>query len=247
MKNLIKSFIQRFGYAIVSKYQLERADTHVHFRKILEKINVKTIFDVGAATGEFCFRFKQLFPDSIIHAFEPQSDFFSILDQQSNESLIVNNIVLSDNSGELDFFITSGKESSSLIKPNKTGTEWDHYLGISHKSKVVSDTIDQYCNEKSIERINILKLDVQGAELQVLRGAEMLLRKGKIDLIYSEVLFMQFYEGQPLYHDIAIYLNKYNYKLYNLYNCVFTRNSVLTWADAIFVSDRLYAESVKTN
>lgn len=242
MKKLIKSIIAKLGYTIASKYQIERANAFFHLKNILQRVQVATIFDVGAATGEFCLEFQKLFPGASIHAFEPQPEFFSILNRHSSGSLKTNNFVLSEMTGELEFFVTSGKESSSLIKPNITGTEWDQYLGVTQKTSVLSDTIDGYCTHNRIDRINLLKLDVQGAELQVLKGAEKLLAQGGVDLIYSEVLFMPFYEGQPLYHDVAQYLSKFNYKLYNIYNCVYTNNSVLTWGDAIFVTEALYEE-----
>ena len=58
-------------------------------------------------------------------------------------------------------------------------------------------TLDEYALSKGIQHIDILKMDVQGSELNVLKGAENLLKSNKIDIIYSEVWFKAAYEGQP--------------------------------------------------
>ena len=243
-KSFIKKIFHLFGVELVSKYQTNRNDVIFHLQKMLKSNQEHQIFDVGAATGEFSIKFNSLFPGSTIHSFEPQPQFFEILKQNSKGNWKVNNCVLSDKEGYFDFFITSGKESSSLIKPVKTNSGWDEYLQVSEKVKVQSETLYNYCQRHNVQRIKLLKLDVQGSELSVLKGAEQLLATQSIDIIYCEVLFMRFYEKQPLFHDIAGYLDKFDYKLYNIYNSVYTNNAILTWADAVFISNNLYTKTL---
>jgi FkbM family methyltransferase len=244
IKLFIKKIFKQFGVELISKYQTSRSDVIFHLKKLLKPNQECQIFDVGAATGEFSIKFNYLFPGSIIHSFEPQPNFFEVLKQNSKANWKVNNCVLSDKEGYFDFFITSGKESSSLIKPVKTNSGWDEYLEVSDEIKVHSETLYNYCQKNGVRRINLLKLDVQGSELSILKGAEPLLINQNIDIIYCEVLFMRFYENQPLFYDISGYLDKFDYKLYNIYNSVYTNNSILTWADAVFISNSLYTKNL---
>jgi len=240
MKRLIKKVFKTFGFDIVSSYQLYRNDPLFQLKKIFKDDDVNVIFDVGAATGEFCLKFNKMYNNSKIYAFEPQLDYYKHNVKYNGNICNSFQFALSDKIGEFDFFITKGKESSSLLKSQKTNTSFDNQLEISESIKITTNTITNFCNEHKIERINIIKLDTQGTELQVLQGAENFLLNQKIDAIYTEALFMPFYENQPIFHNYVDYLQKFNYHLYNIYNCVYINNSILCWADAIFLRKELY-------
>ena len=247
MKYVFKRIFRLFGFDIVSNYQLNRSDPFFHIKYLLNDVNVETIFDVGAAVGEFSIKFSKIYIGSKIHSFEPQPDFFSTLKSNSRNRWISNMLALSNRKENSTFYLTYGRKSSSLIHPNVTNSGWDSYLGVSDTIIVETDTIQNYCTQNSIERINLLKIDAQGSELNILKGAERMLSGGNIDVIYTEVLFMRFYKDQPLFHDIAVFLEMYNYKLYNIYNHVYTKNSILTWADAIFVHNDILQAKFKIN
>ena len=88
--------------------------------------------------------------------------------------------------------------------------------------------------EAYIDRIDILKMDIQGGEYEALKGLHKMLSQRKIDLIYSEVYFVEQYEGQPLFHDISLLLFQYGYQLQDIYNPIYG-NGCIAWADVIFV------------
>jgi len=247
MKYLIKRLFRLLGYDLISNYQIKRTDAFFHIKHLLNNLPVQTIFDVGAATGEFSIKFSQLFTTAQIHSFEPQLAFFSILQSNSQNRWFSNMMALSNKKETLNFYLTSSRASSSLFHPNVTNTGWDSYLNVSDTIIVETNTIENYCIQHSIQRINLLKIDAQGSELNILKGAEQMLREGNIDVIYTEVLFMPFYKDQPLFHDIAVFLELYNYKLYNIYDHVYTNNSILTWADAIFVHNDLFQNKLNVN
>ncbi len=75
-----------------------------------------------------------------------------------------------------------------------------------------------------------------------LKGAAELLRRGTVQIIYSEVLFIHLYEGCPLFHDIAADLAGFGYHLFDIYNLHRAENGQLRYGDAIFVND-----NVRTN
>jgi hypothetical protein len=101
-------------------------------------------------------------------------------------------------------------------------------------------TIDGFCAEKQIEAIDILKLDIQGAELKALHGSRSMLERQKISLIFSEVLFGPQYEEQAQYHEIATWLAKFGYRLFRFYELHYAPDRSLDYSDAIFCTDSIF-------
>ena len=99
---------------------------------------------------------------------------------------------------------------------------------------VETETLESFCVKNNIYNIDILKMDVQGGELKVLKGAENLLINKSIDFIYSEIWFLAGYIGQPLYHDLATYLNSLGYSPFALFNMHYGKDGRYLWGDALF-------------
>ena len=116
-------------------------------------------------------------------------------------------------------YITKNKGSSSLLKPEQdANTFWENDpLSIETESKVETVTIDQYCQKNSIEEIDLLKIDVQGNEIKVLKGAERMLAKNKIKLIFTEISVAPNYEGQSDIDELIRLLKINKYKIFNFF------------------------------
>ena len=102
--------------------------------------------------------------------------------------------------------------------------------------KVPSLTIDSYCRKRGIREIDILKLDIQGSEHKALEGARRLLEQSRIAMIFTEVWFVEAYEGAPTFQVIQEYLSRLGCSLHDLCHPVYTDTGRLKWADAIFLS-----------
>jgi hypothetical protein len=81
-----------------------------------------------------------------------------------------------------------------------------------------------------------MKIDVQGAELMVLKGASDLLKREAIAAIMCEVAFVPHYEKGVLYHDLAGYLNGFGYTLFDFDDPVRAANGQLRYCNALFLS-----------
>jgi hypothetical protein len=99
--------------------------------------------------------------------------------------------------------------------------------------------MDSFLVEKGIQAVDVLKLDVQGAEYLVMKGAEDSLRSRKIRIIYTEIITQPTYVGQRLLHEVLDLFSGYGYQLFNIYNLSVTRDGALRQVDAIFVQDEM--------
>ncbi len=141
---------------------------------------------------------------------------------------------IGDKKGKNTLFVNKNVDTNSLLKPSRIGLSSDKQVANVSTIEVDVWTIDEFCRTNDINFIDILKLDIQGGELAALKGAETLLSNKQIKLIYSETYFKQQYDRQPLFHDIAKYLEQFGYETQDFYNPIYGNKS-LAWCDVIFL------------
>lgn len=125
----------------------------------------KVVFDVGANVGEIGMLVERSGGD--YWAFEPDPVAFSAL-RRNIKSENIFNFALSDSDGTVDFFLKSDSADSSLIQPKR----------FTQKVSIVSRTLDSMIGEVKVpERIDLFKVEAEGAEPEVIRGATELLKR----------------------------------------------------------------------
>jgi FkbM family methyltransferase len=146
-----------------------------------------TLFDVGANVGEFTLEILEAFSDQKfqLYAFEPSARAFAQLKSRvpDRPSLQLVNKGLSKEEGTVElFFPDEGSALASLYQRDLGHTK----LSFGKKALVNVTTLDRFCRENRIERIDLLKLDVEGHELSVLQGARELMSNNAIEVIQFE-------------------------------------------------------------
>lgn len=145
------------------------------------------LFDVGSNQGQFL----QLIDRSLVatphrvHCFEPSPSAFAILQKNAGKrsDVVFNNIGLGEVAGEFDLY--SDEAGSGLASLTKR--RLDHFgLDFSHRERVQIQTLDSYCSQCSITNIDLLKLDVEGHELEVLNGGARMLAERRIKIVTFE-------------------------------------------------------------
>jgi FkbM family methyltransferase len=143
-----------------------------------------TVFDVGANVGEYGQKLLEIAsnPQLVIHGFEPAKNTFDTyaLRFKGNSNVIANNVGLSDVASTMDLFIvkkSSGFASLYLDEGKKNFEETE---------RIVLKTVDEYCKERGVDEIHFMKMDVEGHELSVLKGASEMLKNEKIGIIQFE-------------------------------------------------------------
>lgn len=247
IKYRLQILINKLGWHI-SKYEPKRSENNIfHIQKqLLKYIDVNYIFDVGAWIGNTTSDFRHYFPAAKIHSFEPFPESYSRFlkkHPESNDMIRPNQMAISDKIGKAIFYSNKVETTNSLLATTGTNSKHDFYRDTKEEIEVVTTTLDQYTKENQIERINILKMDTQGGELKALMGAQELLSENRIDIIFCEISFQKMYKDAPLYHDIVVYLEKYDYQLHNLYGLNTNERGELAWGDAIFCSSEIISKN----
>jgi FkbM family methyltransferase len=180
----------------------------ISFSEIVKKynMNIAGIIHIGAHYGEeICDYIDNGINDIIL--FEPLIDNFNILEQNVknlNANIQGYQVALGSNPGSVTMYVSSNeKQSSSILKPKVHLT---HHPNVSFPSTEVVEvkTLDQF----ETYNFNFINMDVQGYELEVLKGASKTLMH--IDYVYCEVNRDEVYENNAFIEQIDEYLGEYN-------------------------------------
>jgi FkbM family methyltransferase len=145
------------------------------------------VFDIGASHGDFAGRVAELLPDAAIHCFEPGAQAFAHLERRfaGNPRVVLNRIAVAARAGTAtlyDYSATPGSPHASLLAE----TFRDIYPAPAEGAEVATTALDAYAASRGIDRIDYLKIDVEGAERAVLEGARRLLAERRVDHVQLE-------------------------------------------------------------
>lgn len=245
VKGVLKSGVRRPLQAL--GYHIERRsrpswvyDPWQAQRRLLQGVEHPVVFDVGANVGQTLERYARALPGAEIHCFEPFPASYENLAATAvaHPRAAAYRIALGESEGEATFHVNPDAPTrNSLLRRPEAGRRYYKSVGELRDSITVPvETLDGFCARHGIDRVDVLKMDVQGAELRVLSGGQALLARMAIDMIYSEVMFVPHYEGGALFHEVHTVLREQGYSLYNLYDSMFASNGQLRYANALFLS-----------
>lgn len=217
-------------------------DPYRQQKELTKNVEAPMIFDVGAYRGDMVQIYDELFPNAVIHAFEPSASSFEILETvvDNKKNIIPHRLAFGDEEGTALLNINKYLPTNSLLASHENASYyWGKNLLDTNLQEAISvSTIDMFCTKEAITKIDILKLDTQGSEYYVLEGALTMLSKQKIGLIYMEIILVDTYIGQRALPEITDFLAKFGYRLFNIYNPMISIGKELNQIDAIFVPCR---------
>jgi FkbM family methyltransferase len=193
---------------------------------ILDEHPVRVILDIGSRDALEAIALKDHFHEATVYAFEcnPPAIERCIENIGACEDIILVTKAVSDENGPVDFH---------AIDPEKTITTWpDGNIGASslfianpaypietyyqNKITVEAITLSQWAADTGVNTIDIIWMDLQGAELKALRGMGKLI--DTVSVIYTEVEYREMYFGQPLFPEIDEYLTSRGFYLRAKFN-----------------------------
>lgn len=195
---------------------------------------IRHVIDVGANRGQFLTWASVRFPSARFDCFEPIPSSVRKLRQVSPEgrTVEIHGFALGEHRGSERLFVTASDDSSSLLEPTLLQTSEFPGSRVVEEIQVEIVRLDQMLDAESINRPALLKIDVQGAELQVLRGAEGCL--SAIDYVLVECSFVELYRGQSLAEEIVEQLELHDFSLVGFFSETFNAAGRKIQADALF-------------
>ncbi len=237
IKTAIRTSLSWLGYEI-------RRPSYGHENDPLDAVSrlagqsATVVIDVGAHMGQSADRFLGRFPAAKLHLFEPFPDSMQHLRARfaGEARVALHEEALAAAPGHADFYVNKISATNSLLP---LSTEVNRHVDprlyeTRERIRVVATTLDAFCRERLIETVDLLKIDVQGAELEVLKGANELLASGAVRVVYLEAHFKPIYSGQADFCTISARLHERGYRVYGIYDMNFGLDGGLAWADAIF-------------
>ena len=216
--------LERLGQAATNRKRLRKlrrtpASTlqvgHVDSLELLELLRdrpPRIIYDVGAYEGTWTVLAKAIFPEAEVHAFEPLAALRKDFSRQTNglTKIYYHPIALGAMTGTLPMKLASSLDSSSILKMTQEQIK-QFRVQPAGVELVHAESLDEYIRKVSLPLPNLLKLDIQGYELEALRGAEECL--ASVDAVLSEVSFVEFYDEQCLFGDVVAFLGKRGFRV----------------------------------
>jgi FkbM family methyltransferase len=196
----------------------------------------KIIFDVGASNSGWSYYIKQVLPEAEFYLFEPLIDYSTDYRQLMSEVLRVYpsfhlyKYALGETSGQATMNIFADTVSSSLLTIDEGGQTT---TAISVEMLTIDDAIAQL----DLPSPQVIKIDTQGSELSILKGAVQTLPR--VDILFLECWLYRGYGKQtPLLTEIADWLLSFNFRLWDVADAYRNQAGVLTTLDCIFVNTK---------
>jgi FkbM family methyltransferase len=199
-----------------------------------KKIN-PIIFDVGANIGEYSNFVLNVFRNKPVnlYSFEPATSSFEIL--KKNTKFKIFNIGFGDKIKTSNLFYQSDYSTQASLYQRDL-REYGFELNLKEKVKI--DTIDNFCTKNKINNIDFLKIDAEGNELNILKGAQNMMNSGNIDCIQFETGCN--IDSKTYFRDFFYLLNSH-YKIYRILKNGFIEISNYGWENEIMVGANYFA------
>lgn len=201
---------------------------------VLSHLSPRTVVDVGANVGQFSLMAAELHPEARIFAFEPiprAADRFEAV-FEGNPRVTVARCAIGETQRSDTLHLSGRDDSSSLLPISELQTTMHPETAEVGRIEVEVKPLDRVLQPKDLAKPALLKIDVQGAELEVLKGCASLL--SSFDHIYAELSFVEFYSGQPLCDEVIAYLAQHGFALAGVYNLATDKDGVTVQADFLF-------------
>lgn len=202
------------------------------------------MFDVGANIGQSAGRFLEKFPKSKIYCFEPAGESFRKLQENLRDYQNVHSFKIAFGAGKgKGKMVIQGLSTLSSLSDMAD----DEFISGEPKYEDVDlTTVDEFCADKGINHVNYLKIDTEGGDLDVLKGARNMLNGQQIDIVQVEAGMNIGNTRHVPFKELFSYLEEYGYSLFGIYEQVHewpTGKPHLRRTNPVFISE----DVIRTN
>ncbi len=213
-------------------------------RELISLLNLEkfTFVDIGAA-GEFNKRWEALRERLFLIGFEPnKEEFKKLMKNKSGENIKYYNCCVDREASPVNYFVCRQKTTSSCLKPNYEFLRrfpMSERFDLIEEVSLMAESLDGLL---SSEKVDFIKIDTQGSELNILKGGAQILKD--VCGLEVEIEFSPHYQDQPLFADVDSYLRELGFSLFDLRPCYWKRSvrqskgrGQIIFADALYFRD----------
>lgn len=208
--------------------------------KGFDRNSIHTLVDVGAHEGLYSSRAARFFNLTRTILVEPLPKYAAKLRKLNFPGAHVVEAALSNKVGEATFTLNKTEQASSLLEINPVmSNAYELDMAVAERISVRVNTLDQIAADLKIDTVDLLKVDVQGAERELLAGATKTLRSTKY--IQIEVLVVEHYHGCARFFELDEILKRSGFTLCRMVDFSNDPQGLLLQADAIYMNSGLAA------
>ena len=228
--------LDKFWYKALIKYQVAPSIEHMN---VLRSVRSELFIDIGANRGQFSLAAQKAFPSAEIMCFEPLTSAYKVLDTifRSKPKVKTHHVAIGDAETEMAINVSKREDSSSLLDILDSQTKIFPGTGRRDTEQVTVRRLSNFIPGEGLLKSIFVKIDVQGYELEVLKGALDII-KG-INYFYIECSFLELYKGQAIASDVIEFLSNQGFLLDGIYNLHHDRAGMAVQADCLFINKNL--------
>jgi len=212
---MIAKFCSVYLDAYFNRGYDRRANGEVWLLRRLGELDIRTVFDVGANMGEWTADALALVPNAEIHSFEIASSLGQRLHERfrAEPRVVVNESGLGDRSGDvaIDFYLAGSHTGTTMMTDERI-----HLHHAAERQQARVERGDKYCWARNNLSVDFVKIDVEGAELEVMRGFGSMLAEGRIGALQFEYNAIDI-GTRVLLRDYYEYLEQFGYSIGKLW------------------------------
>ncbi len=235
MKRLLKRTLRSLGFEIRrgSPHGLTGYDLAIDLREVIKRES-PFCFDIGANEGQTIRFLQSVFETPTIHAFEPASKTFESLVSNDFGPLVhFHRLACGARCEEAKLYNYPRSVLNSLLEIERHEDNRFREESLQSVELVQSVTLDSFVAHHAIHRIDLLKIDTQGYDLQVLQGTTCSLESRRIGSVLIELNNVPMYKDQGAFWEIHRFLATHNLFLVDYYEKV-RQGYTLAWCSGLF-------------
>jgi FkbM family methyltransferase len=242
MKQILKRIFEKITGLTIYKKLPHGQDPFDDLKFRFNDYSFDLFFDIGANIGQSISSIRKSYPDSHIWSFEPvQSTYKTLTENVTDNKVKTFQFGFGSEKSEMEIYTSREGRGSDMFSINDVTIDTDK--SSVNKETIKIETLDSFCGDNEIEKIDYVKIDTEGYDLEVLKGAKRLLKNDMLLFIETEVSMNPENTFHVKFEEVKQYLEEYNYRLFGIYEQVQewpTKKPILRRVNAVFIAQTIY-------
>jgi FkbM family methyltransferase len=231
LEKILEKLKKEINRKQIKNSQLIKHRNEGHFKRLnLYKnkgITFRKILDIGACNGSWTLQVKNIFPEADILMIEANTDKEQILKTVGNYKIA---LLSSEENKEINYYKSVGSDASG----NSIYLENTKYKFIPEKR--ITTTLKLMLSKDA--QYDLIKMDVQGSELDIIKGGLDIIKKSKFLLL--ELQTFEYNKNAPMIGDVITFLKNINFDLVDIFDLLYSSNGSLIQLDGLFINRDVY-------